>query len=291
MKSIIYFLIFLVLSSIAVIAADSNAPFPYPMYGIITLEGDRVDSMQVNIEYVDKGEVITKYTYGGEILMDASEFDNYLSPGKSVKITYCVSDSRCDAVSQTFTIGGGHLDFSRDLPYSYHDLSGPYPVYGHVYKNGNPQADIKILVENVNQDKSEKVTTNEAGEYSVNIGNWGKRNIGDLIKISYESYVSYGYVTNKGHIELNLDITPIIPPDNEDDDLPPQEDDIQTTTTIPVEPDETTTTILTEPDTTTTILVEPEEEPKSKIGIIIVCAIVFGGLIIYFILKKKRDGG
>ena len=66
--------------------------------------------MAVNLQNTNTGETHSRLTVSGEFMYDLTEFGQGWSSSHVFKITYCVGDSRCSAVSDTFSIVGDHKD-------------------------------------------------------------------------------------------------------------------------------------------------------------------------------------
>jgi len=189
-----------------VFAADTGGPMPYPIFGIITIEGDKINAMDVSIESIDTGNKVVKSVMQGELVMDLSE----LGKATQVKVTYCISDSRCSEFSNVFNIDGMSLNIGMDIDSSPGGLVGPYSVYGHVYQDGYVLRDIEITLENIDKGYTKDIDVNEAGEYVYNLANWGVYDTGDQIKLTYGSYSAIGYVKGAG-LQLDLRYTISVP--------------------------------------------------------------------------------
>ena len=198
MRWITLSILFLLLTGI-VLAADTGGPMPYPIFGIITIEGDKINAMDVSVENLDTGARVVKQVMQGELVMDGSE----IGRASKVKVTYCISDSRCDEFSNTFNIDGVSLNIGIDITSKPGGLSGPYSVYGHVYKDGTLLTDVEITLENLDKGYSKDIDVNKAGEYVYSLANWGVYDTGDAIRVSHGPYSAIGYVKGAG---LNLDL-------------------------------------------------------------------------------------
>jgi len=207
----------LILSLFNANAEDTGAPFPYPVYGIMYLDGDVANGMQVNLENTNTGEIVTRYTSGGEFVLDLSEFTQGWDSGTTFRFTYCISDSRCREASETFTPTGDHKDLGRNVPLEPSGLSAPFIVSGKIYKDGVLQSNVEITIEDLDQEYSKTMKTNEAGEYIWNLANWGRYDTGDTIRVTWDGTSVIGYVTNIGHLSLDINkVTPeYVPPSEE----------------------------------------------------------------------------
>jgi len=295
MKLIDILIIFCLLGMSFAAAEDTGAPTAYPIYGIITLDGVRAEAMQVSLTNLKTGQVLIKPTIGGEFVYDLTDFSPYGSTGSQYKFTYCISDSRCDETSITFTPSGMGYDLSKNLPYGGTPLTGPYDVYGLVFKDGQIQEKVDVTIENVNKGFSKTIKTNSNGEYIWNLAEWGKYDTGDQIRVTSVGKTIIGYVSGAG-LKLNVEyITPTEPTtppsddgdgsgphdyENQDDIIHPEEETIEPVE--PIEPGE---------EEEEEVIVEPKPvEPSSKGAKIfgaILLAIIALLIVYYFVFKKK----
>lgn len=223
MRLQIYITILILLGSFNVLAADTGAPSPFPIWGIISIDGVRANVMSISLAYPTTGESISIDVNGGEFITDLSEFSTRVNPDNPMTITYCIGDSRCREVTDTFTptqVFVGRNGISKDLPLQPTGLAGPFNVYGHVLEYGVIQEGADVLIENLNTGDSKTIETNEAGEYLWNIANWGRYDTGDLIRVTWGDHVVTGYVSGAG-LELDIKIVQASPPP----DTPPQSED------------------------------------------------------------------
>lgn len=225
MRISIYLLIFLIVGSFSVLAADTGAPSPFPIWGIVSIDGERANIMSISLTYLTTGEVLPITVNGGEFMADLSEFSSRVNPDNQMKVTYCISDSRCRETSDTFTPTqvfeciNCQKGIYKDLALQPVGLSVSYLVHGRVIEYGKIKDDEDVKIENIDKGYSKTIETNEAGEFQWNVANWGIYDTGDEIRVTWGDHVVTGYIFNAG---LSLDIKivhadPVVtPPQSED---------------------------------------------------------------------------
>ncbi len=200
---IIGFILTFLFTLASVSSSDTSAPTPYPVYGAITINGESINAMSISLTNLKTGEVLDRMVFNGEFVGDLSEFRQGASTGNDYRITYCIDDSRCDELSETFTPTGSGKDISKDLVVSNKGLYGPYSVYGKVRRDGVLLEDVDVVLENLEKGYSKEIETNNVGEFVWNLANWGVYDTGDRIRATYEDHSVTGYVSGGG---LSLDI-------------------------------------------------------------------------------------
>lgn len=285
----IFALFFILLFSIV-----SAAPSPYPFYGVVTLDGARAHAMSLTLENTVTGESVHQQTINGDFVGDMSEFRSGWSASHLFKITYCVQDTRCSEVSDTFYPTGDMIQLSKDLPLQPKGLSGPFIIYGTVIIDGTIIED-DIVLENIDKGYTENLETNDRGEYTYNHANWGRYDTGDRIKLTYSSFsVSGTIVSNLPGLHLNLHassptdpnqgggggssdpeepIPPTDPPVDPVDPEQPKDPEDPVIPTDPVDPEDPEDPIIPDP--------EPKGLPVGKILISVLILVIIGVIIYY----------
>ena len=290
MKKLITLLTFFILLSSGILAEDTGAPHPYPIYGIVTLDGVKAEAMSVSLTNTNTGESHPLLTKFGEHVWDGSQFKQGYSSSHIFKLTYCISDSRCAEESITFSLTGGEKNLgTKNIPLQAKGLSGPYDVYGKLTKDGKILDDKKVLIENINKGYSTEIKTNEAGEYVLNLANLGTYDTGDQIKVSYDGHSVIGYVSGAG-LSLSLTITTSTPPgDNgggghshdDDEEVPP----VVTPPDVVVPGDDVTPDVPDDKEDRDQGVIEPVSEWN---WILIIITLIIIILLIYFGYKQFK---
>jgi len=307
MKRPIFLLSFFLIFSFILVSA---APSPQPVWGIMTVDGERAASMQVSVENLATHETIFGYTgFDGGWVQDFSEFTQGWSSSQNFKVTYCISDSRC---AQVFAYLDFDLDcspdgcvISKNLARSGGGLVASFPVYGIVKKDGVVQDGVRIVIDNVDKSFTESMDTNVEGEFNFNLANLGSYDTGDLIRVTALEKSVEGFVSNAGFLKLDVNfMTPVVVPDTN-----PQEGDnngggrndgpqgdvikpepiVDPVVPVPEPVVEPVDVPIDEPVKDPVVTPPVDDEPsKAWIWILIIVVIAVIGLGYYFV---KKDNG
>lgn len=187
---------------------------PYPIFGVVYRDGVIQTNTPVTVKNETTGDQqITTTNNYGEYVVDLGNLTNCWNNNDVIKIT-------CSGIDAVRRVNIAEFPAGRDVPIylSWRDITSlldskksviskfcsgilniissltgstitgshdPYPIFGRVYRDGVIQTGISITIRNDSKGEEETVTTNEYGEYVVDLGNlpsgW---NEGDIIKIT-----------------------------------------------------------------------------------------------------------
>lgn len=211
------FLFAVLISVIAVSAAPQN---PYVVYGKVTINGEGVSGMTVrltNLGTLESQEFLSKYD--GAFGFYLEQWNNGYAEGNQLKLTYCISDTRCNEKEATgFSVdGSAKLDlgiFNSDTDGS--GGSAPYIISGTIKKDGTFITTGSITLMNVNTGEQVSIDLDAEG-YQYNLANLDNGyNTGDTIRIIYDS-TDYDFViTGDNKVFDIVKTTPSTPGDSGD---------------------------------------------------------------------------
>ena len=206
MKKISLFLTFLIilLFTAGIVNALSN---PYLVQGKTTLNGNIANSVQVRLTNLATGESqdfisTSEADYGFNLANYPKEY----ARNQQIKLTYCISDTRCKEKSTTLTITGDYLIQNLDAKFEPAGNYPPFVIYGDVYIDGIKLTTGKVKLEDLTQASSYEMDIKVDG-YQFNLANLpGGYNTGDKIRLTYLTNV-YEFFVAAGSQKYDFQIT------------------------------------------------------------------------------------
>lgn len=203
--------IFLTLIVALVLAGTVSAgpQLPYMVYGKAFVDGTIAPGMTIKLTDVSKS---TSKEYvslsGGDWGLNLADFDSGYSDGDSLKITYCIDDTRCnerDITGLTVGSSGNKYGMVKNIEAT-QDASGgssPFVLYGSIVKDGTAITTGTVTIKNTNTAESKTIDIASDG-YQFNLANFGSGyNTGDTIEVTYSAY-TFNFIVSGGGKKFDL---------------------------------------------------------------------------------------